>query len=171
MDLNHTPVFRSLWEGSMVGRADPQLVFLFLLGHADPDDRVDIHPSAIAALTGIPIERVIEALRYLEEPDEMSRRADHDGRRIIRLDEHRSWGWTIVNRSFYKNLHSEERRRRQNRDAKQRERQRTSSSVSDGQQPSPQAVGSRQEALGTRHDERDADAPSRALPSRRSRPK
>ena len=54
-------------------------------------------PAALAARTRIPLEEVKAMLHTLEQPDPESRTPDADGRRIARLDEHRSWGWHIIN--------------------------------------------------------------------------
>lgn len=100
-DNGYGPIFASLWNGSMVGRPDEQLVFIFLRCHCDSSGEVDVHPNVIASLTGIPLVRVKNALRALEAADDSSRSADLDGARIVRLDPHRDWGWQIVNHSKY----------------------------------------------------------------------
>lgn len=134
MDVSHGMVFRSLWEGSLVGKADEQLVFVFLIAHADAEDRVDVHPTVIAALTGLSLDRVKQALLALEAEDPDSRSMVESGRRITRLDDHRDWGWLVVNRDHYKHLRDVQERRRQNRDAQRKHRMATS--VSNGHQTS-----------------------------------
>ncbi|HEY6108674.1 MAG TPA: hypothetical protein VIV56_07205 [Gemmatimonadales bacterium] len=108
-------VFTSLWEGSMVGRADMQLVFVFLLAHCDRDGFVDIHPKVIAQLTGIQLERVRAALLELEEMDPESRSQDQGGARLERIDAHRAWGWRIVNHGKYRAMRDDDERRLANR--------------------------------------------------------
>lgn len=104
-------IFRSLWEGSMRGLPDVQLVWIFLLAHADRDGVVDVHPRAIAEATGLSAERVRTALETLESPDDESRSEAERGRRITRLDDHRDWGWIIVNYEYYRNLRDAETQR------------------------------------------------------------
>jgi len=128
-------VFALLWGGSMAGKADLQLVFIYLLAHANGAGVVEEHPTRIALLTGLPIERVRDALAVLEAPDPESRTEAREGRRIERTHAHRDWGWSIINHAQYRGLRDEETRRAQNRDAQQRhrERQQASAAVSHGQ--------------------------------------
>ena len=139
-------VFGSLWTGSMVGQADLQLVFVFLLARCDPDGFVDEHPRVISSLTGIPLDRVESALRELESPDRESRSPDLDGRRIVLRDEHRSWGWSIVNHAKYRAMRNEEVRREQNREASRRYRDNHGTNVSSRQQPSAESAHTEAEA-------------------------
>lgn len=85
---------------------------------------VDKHFRAIAEEVGLDIERVKAAITFLESPDEESRSPEQDGRRLIPLDEHRSWGWQIVNYGKYRAIRNEDDRREQNREAQRRYRER-----------------------------------------------
>lgn len=116
-------VFTSLWQGSMVGKPDVQLVFVFLLANANAHGEADYFPAVIASLTGLPMDRVQAALTELESPDPYSRTPDDEGRRLIRLDEHRTWGWRIVNYAKYRKMRDEEGRREQTRRATERWRE------------------------------------------------
>ena len=124
-------VFGSLWTGSMVGQSDLQLVFVFLLARCDSEGFVDEHPRVIASLTGIPLDRVETALRALEAPDDESRTPDLNGRRIMLRDDHRSWGWSIVNYAKYRAIRDEEVRKEQNREATRGRRERLRESGAD----------------------------------------
>ena len=73
-------------------------------------------PAAISARTRIPLDDVTAFLRELESPDVESRTPDADGRRIVRLDEHRSWGWHVVNYDRFRRIASEEQRREKTRE-------------------------------------------------------
>lgn len=116
-------VFASLWEGSMVGQSDVQLVFVYMLANCDRDGVVDKTHEFIAVVTGIALDRVRAAVVVLESPDPRSRTPDHEGRRILRLDDHRDWGWLIVNRQKYRAMIDEEVRREQNRERVRRSRE------------------------------------------------
>lgn len=116
-------VFASLWEGSMVGHADEQLVFVYMLANCDRDGVVDKTQEVIAALTGITLERVRAAVVTLESPDPRSRTPDLEGRRIVRMDDHRDWGWVIVNRQKYRAMIDEDVRREQTRERVRRSRE------------------------------------------------
>ena len=122
-------VFASLWQGSMVGRCDMQLVFIYMLANCDARGVFDQTPEVVSALTGIPLERVESAIKQLEAPDPRSRTATDDGRRITLLDEHRDWGWRIVNYGEYRNTRDEEARREQTREATRRWRDKSNPST------------------------------------------
>ena len=64
---------------------------------------------------GISIDEVKAALLVLESPDAESRSPEEAGARIVRMDEHRVWGWRIVNYIKYRTIRSEDDRREQNR--------------------------------------------------------
>lgn len=113
------------------------VVFTNMLAHADAEGWVDIHPRAIAEETGLTIEQVNSAVHELESPDPDSRSPEEEGRRIIRLDEHRAWGWRVVNHGKYRSIRSEEDRREQNRLAQERWRNKNKPSVSISKQDKP----------------------------------
>ena len=102
--MKYAKIFDSIWDGSMRGKSDPLFVFVNLLTHADDQGVVDRHWKPICDETGLPEKRVIDALNFLEQPDPDSRSILEDGRRIIRIDSHRSWGWRIVNHGHYREL-------------------------------------------------------------------
>lgn len=136
----YAKVFASLWEGSMVGQADAQLVFVFLLAHADPDGNVEKTQEVIAALTGMTVERVNAALGVLCAPDARSRTRVEEGKRLIALDPERGWGWHVVNYRQYRNYIDAESRRAADRERQQRHRD-ASRSVTVGHASSRQGEG------------------------------
>lgn len=111
----YAKLFASIYQGTLRGNAHGLLVFTNLLAHADAKGGVDIHPRAIADEVGLSESDVRTALLMLEAPDEESRSPELDGRRIVRTDEHRVWGWRIVNHAKYRGIRNEEDRREQNR--------------------------------------------------------
>jgi len=62
---------------------------------------VDMTRQAIARRLNIPLKIVSECIDRLESPDPASRDPAHQGRRLERLDEHRDWGWRILNWQKY----------------------------------------------------------------------
>lgn len=100
----YAKVFKSLFDGSMRGKSDMILVFVNLLCNSDSHGVVDRTARAIADETGLTVERVQAALTAMESPDAESRRPEQEGRRIVRLDDHRTWGWRIVNHEHYRQL-------------------------------------------------------------------
>ena len=108
-------LFLSIFQGTLRGNTHGLLVFTNLLSHADKLGYADIHPRAIAEEIGITVDDVRAALDRLEAPDPDSRSAVEEGRRIVRVDEHRNWGWRIVDYSKYRAARSADDRREQNR--------------------------------------------------------
>ena len=126
----YVKLFSSLYQGTLRGRSDEILVFTNLLAYADQYGHVDKHFKAISDETGLPLDRVMAAITELEKPDPESRSPEMNGCRIIRLDEHRVWGWKIVNYGKYRSIRSEEDRREQNRLAQGRWREKRKQEVS-----------------------------------------
>jgi hypothetical protein len=104
-------VFEQIFDSSIAEDWQVRHVFEDLLKMADITGVVDKTIEAVARRTNIPIEIVQRAIGELEKPDPESRIKDHEGRRIMRLDDHRSWGWFIVNYKHYRDLSSKEQQR------------------------------------------------------------
>ncbi|MDE2105438.1 MAG: hypothetical protein KGL39_49885, partial [Patescibacteria group bacterium] len=90
-------IFNQIFDSSIV--EDPELRFTFmdLLVLADINGVVDMTHEAIARRTNRPISVIRKTILKLEAPDARSRTPDSDGRRLSRLDDHRDWGWLIIN--------------------------------------------------------------------------
>lgn len=143
-------LFSSLYQGTLRGKAYPILVFTNLLAHADKDGFVDKHFKAIAEEVGISIEEVKAAIAELEAPDTESRSQEFEGRRLLRIDEHRNWGWRIVNYLKYRSIRNEEDRREQNRNAQAAYRNRS-------KQSKPASAEVSQGKLQSAHTEEEAE--------------
>jgi hypothetical protein len=124
----YTKVFRKLWDGSMCGQSDVQLVFIYLLSHCDADGMVCQPRAVIAAKTGLGLERVVTAIVVLESEDPASGSSEEGGKRIERPNEARD-EWHVVNYEKYRKMQNDEDRRAQVREstAKWRERKRLES--------------------------------------------
>lgn len=133
----YAKLFASLYQGTLRGKAAEILVFTNLLAHADASGAVDKHWRAIAEETGLTQEEVMAAIKNLESPDPESRSPEMDGCRITRIDEHRAWGWMIVNYPKYRAIKNEEDRREQNRESQRRWRERHKQTVSSRKQDKP----------------------------------
>lgn len=133
-------VFASLWEGSLIGHTDAQLVFVYLIAHSDSSGHVEEHPLKIATLTGMSEDRVEAAIAILESGDPASRSKELDGARIERVSD--GYAWMIVNYVHYRGMRNTNERREQNRQAAARHRLRKSSAgVSQGKPQSSQGEG------------------------------
>jgi hypothetical protein len=113
--MMYAKLFTSIYQGTLRGNSHGLLVFTNLLAHCDKDGIVDMHPRAIAEEVGLTPDQVRDALLVLESPDDESRSPEEQGRRIVRLDEHRAWGWRVVNYLKYRAIRNEDDRREQNR--------------------------------------------------------
>ena len=143
----YAKVFGSLWNGSLRGERDAQLVFIYLLANCNDVGEVEIIREKIVDDTGVGKERtddVHEALNVLESSDPLSRSPIEDGRRIVRLSPERNWGWRIVNYDYYRKIRNELERREQNREAQRRWYDRSKQSSSDISNPKPTSAISAQ---------------------------
>jgi len=104
-------VFKQIFDSSIANNWKTRLVFMDMIVLADSDGVVDMTHESIAARGRYPLEFVLEAIKELEEPDPKSRTCLHDGKRLLRLDEKRCWGWQIVNYIQYRETHCEKSRK------------------------------------------------------------
>jgi hypothetical protein len=104
-------IFTQILDSSLADNYQTRHVFEDLLKLCDVNGVVDITLEAIARRTNAPLEIITQAIAELEKPDPRSRNPENDGRRIVRLDAHREWGWLIVNYDYYRKIASEEQRR------------------------------------------------------------
>lgn len=65
---------------------------------------VDMTRQALSRRLNVPMETLNHAIGILESPDPASRDMEFEGRRIERLDEHRDWGWKILNWDKYESV-------------------------------------------------------------------
>lgn len=82
---------------------------------AGPDGIVDMTTESIARRTTIPLHIIRKGLEFLAQPDPYTRTPGEDGRRIVLLDEHRPWGWRLVNHGKYMRLRNMEQKREADR--------------------------------------------------------
>lgn len=101
----YAKVFSKIMDSSIAADWYLRHVFMDLLVLSDRDGVVDMTVDAIRRRTNAPDETMLrEALRRLERPDDQSRTEDDDGRRIELIDDHRDWGWRIINYAKYRTL-------------------------------------------------------------------
>jgi hypothetical protein len=111
----YAKVFNQIFDSSIADDFRLRHFFMDMLVLADLNGCVDMTQTAIAARTRIPLKDVTAMLVKLEQPDRESRTPDADGRRIERLDDHRTWGWSIINYTRFREIASEEQRREKTR--------------------------------------------------------
>jgi hypothetical protein len=117
-------IFTQILDSSIAEDYRVRHIFEDLLKLCDPNGVVDMTRESIARRLNVPVEIVRDGIAKLETPDPQSRNPDHDGRRIMRLDEHRDWGWSIVNYDLYRGIASEEDRRQRTKARVQKLRER-----------------------------------------------
>lgn len=108
----YTPIFRTVFDGTLHGKWPQTGVWLALLAMADRHGHVDRSPQAIASDIGIGVSDLMACIEEFSEPDPLSRTRDNDGRRLELLDPERPWGWRVINHGKYR-----ERARKQAWDA------------------------------------------------------
>lgn len=115
-------VFAQIFDSSIAENYEHRHVFMDLLVLADSDGVIDMTPEAISRRTNVPLENVRNAIVALCAPDPASRTPEEEGRRLIPIDAHRSWGWQIVNYHHYRAIRDEEARRSYFREYRREER-------------------------------------------------
>ena len=105
MNQLYARVFTQILDSSIAENYQVRHVFEDLLKLAD-DGIVDMTRQAIARRTNMPLDIVNDGIAILETPDPESRDPEEGGRRILRLDAPRDWGWRIVNWSKYEAVRS-----------------------------------------------------------------
>lgn len=112
-----------MYDGSLgtKGPWEALVTFQQMIVLCDRKGVVDMTAEVISRRTLIPEEIIQKGIACLLKPDPESRDPAHEGRRIEPLDEHRSWGWRILNYEKYRAIRTAEDRREYNT-AYQRER-------------------------------------------------
>lgn len=98
----YTPVFSSVFDGTLHGKWPQTGVWLALLAMADRHGCIDRTPQAIASDIGIQVGELIVCIEEFMQPDPMSRTRDCEGRRLVPIDQERPWGWRLVNHGRYR---------------------------------------------------------------------
>lgn len=98
----YTPVFGSIFQGTLCGRWPDTGVWLCLLALADKHGHVDMTLPYISAVTGVPVETLGDCVTRFMEPDPQSRTKEDEGRRLRSIDASRGWGWVVINHAKYR---------------------------------------------------------------------
>lgn len=105
--IMYAKVFKQIYDSSIADNWKTRVVFQDMLILADSDGIVDMTHESLARRTKLPLKMVKLAITELESPDERSRSHEEEGRRLIRIDPHRNWGWRIVNYLTYRKMKEE----------------------------------------------------------------
>lgn len=116
-------IFDSIYDGTLAEDWRALITFQQFIVLCDADGMVDMTPQSISRRTGIPIEHIKAGIAVLEKEDKYSRTPDEDGKRIELIDDHRAWGWHIINHEKYKNTRDADTIRAQTRERVRRHRE------------------------------------------------
>ena len=108
-------VFESMYEGTLYGQWEAIVTMQQFIVLATADGVVDMTPMAIAARTSLPREIIDKGIETLSSPDPYSRTPGNDGKRISLIDDHKPWGWYIVNHEKYTKMVRREDKREADR--------------------------------------------------------
>jgi len=111
----YAKIFSQIFDSSLADDYELRHFFMDLLVLADSDGVVDMTETSIAARTRIPLEKVKSHLVTLCNADVRSRTPDDDGKRIKLIDDHRDWGWIIINYDKFRDIASDMQRREKTR--------------------------------------------------------
>lgn len=110
--MGYTPAFDTIYTGTLFGKWPMAAVWASLIPLIDRHGQINLSFEAISGMTGWPMDLLQQGISQLELPDPGSRTDTEEGRRIIRLDPRRPWGWRVVNHAIYrekarKQMHNE----------------------------------------------------------------
>jgi hypothetical protein len=125
----YAKIFSQIYDSSIVENPELRFTFMDLLVLADPDGVVDMTHEAISRRTNRPIEIIRSTIQELESPDPRSRTKDDQGRRLRRLDDHRDWGWVIINYDRFRDIATEAQRREKTKERVRKHREKTRCNV------------------------------------------
>lgn len=106
MSQLYARVFVQILESSIAEDFTTRHVFEDLFKLCTKFGILDMTRESIARRLNIPLDILAPAIDKLEAPDPNSRDPEFGGRRIERLDEHRNWGWRILNWPKYEAIRS-----------------------------------------------------------------
>lgn len=156
-------IFESMYDGTLSADWKAMVTFQQLIVLADSEGVIDYTPAALSRRTGIPLDIIEHGIKKLEQPDPYSRSSDLEGRRISLLDDHRPWGWQIVNYEHYRDLAKLSEKREQSRQRKRKQREKASQDT-DSKDVSHDVTQGHAPSRMSRHADVDADV-DKTLPS------
>lgn len=102
MSGGYTPLFSSLTTGTLCGKWPDIGLWPIVLSLCDKNGVVDVTPMYISGITGLPVGDVIACMNRFCGPDPYSRTETAGGSRLALLDDHRDWGWRVINHLKYR---------------------------------------------------------------------
>ena len=149
-------IFEQMYDGTLSADWKAMIVFQQFIVLADSEGIVDYTPPALSRRTGIPLDIIEHGIEKLQQPDPYSRSKEFSGKRIVLLDDHRPWGWSIVNYEYYRDLASREDQRIKARERKRKQRENQSQTV-DSKDTSHDVTNGHASSRMSRHEDEDAN--------------
>ncbi len=130
----YTPIFSTLVISSSVWQQSKEVKVLWvtMLALVQKDSVVRTTIPALANLAGLTIPECLEALNVLQSPDPFSTSKEHEGRRVLKVDD----GFLIVNHSKYREAAREYSKKISNANSQARFRQK----IATRSKPSPKEM-------------------------------
>lgn len=100
--MGYAPLFDTLTKGTLCGRWPDIGLWPIVLSLADRHGVVDVTPDYLSRVTGLAEPEVTACMARFCQPDPSSRSGAAGGARLVLLDEHRAWGWRVVNHGLYR---------------------------------------------------------------------
>lgn len=147
----YTPVFDTVFQGTLCGKYPDLPVWLVLLALQQRGGIIDAHPSYIATISGLPQADIELAIKRFCEPDPASRTPDNDGRRLEPI-EGAGFGWRVINHRKY-----QEKARLTARNARETAERRESPAIP--RNPPQTAANRPSDSNKTKQDKEGAGAP------------
>jgi len=117
-------IFEQILDSSIADDYEVRHLMMDLLLLADEDGIIDMTHQAIVRRTNVPIKVVMRCIGVLSQPDKRSRTPDKEGRRLVKIDENRDWGWRIVNYDKFRKIRNKRDRKEYQRNYMRGYRQR-----------------------------------------------
>lgn len=114
-------VFRQIFTGSLYGKFEATVTLQAAIVLSDKEGYLHYTAAALAGATGYPMDVVTKGLHDLMQPDPSSRSTEHEGRRIVPLDDTGN-GFQVVNKAKYAAMRDADEMREQAKERQRRHR-------------------------------------------------
>jgi hypothetical protein len=114
----YTPVFETIYNGTLYGRWPSAAVWASLLPLCDKHGVISYSWAALSSMTGWPMDLLRQGVTELMQPDPGSNSPNEQGKRLVPHEQRdgKDWGWQAVNHLKYR-----EKARKQGSDQRRQE--------------------------------------------------
>lgn len=123
----YTKLFNSLTDSTIWREPDNvRIVWITMLAMSDKQGHVMASVPGLADRARVSLDKTVQALEKLSQPDEWSRSDEHEGRRIEKI----GGGWALLNYVKYSRIRDEEERKEYMRNYMRKRRKQIVNNVS-----------------------------------------